>query len=245
MSGTPRQHAPSPAISQRYRPEIALLGWLAGVAAVLWGFVHLANRLLGNDPRGFDQAVLLSLRNPTDLADPIGPPWLELFARDITSLGSISVLTLVTLCACGFLLMVRKRRTALVLLIAVGGGLLLSFGLKDLFDRPRPDLVPHAVQVATQSFPSSHAMMSAVIYLTLGALLARTQPRRQVKAYLLGTAVLLTLLIGTSRVYLGVHWPTDVLAGWWAGAAWAMLCWSVLMRLQRRGAVEQEDKAAR
>lgn len=241
MRESPRHYAPIPAISQRYRAEIALLGWLAGVAALLWGFVQLAGRLLGSGPRGFDQVVLLSLRNPADLADPIGPPWLELFARDITSLGGIPVLTLVTLGSFGFLLMVRKRRTALLLLVAIGGGLLLSSGLKDVFDRPRPDLVPHAVQVATQSFPSSHAMMSAITYLTLGALLARTQPRRRVKVYLLASAVLLTLLVGTSRVYLGVHWPTDVLAGWWAGAAWAMLCWAVLRRLQRRGAVEQEE----
>ncbi|MFO1155676.1 MAG: phosphatase PAP2 family protein [Rhodospirillales bacterium] len=96
------------------------------------------------------------------------------------------------------------------------------------------------MQVATQSFPNGHAMMSAITYLTLGALLARTQPRRRVKAYLLTSAVLLTLLVGTSRVYLGVHWPTDVLAGWWAGAGWAMLCRAVLRRLQRRGTVEQE-----
>lgn len=241
MRESPRHYAPIPAISQRYRSEIALLGWMAGIAALLWGFVQLAGRLLGSGPRGFDEAVLLALRNPADLADPIGPPWLELFARDITSLGGIPVLTLVTLCSFGFLLMVRKRRTAVLLLIAVGGGLLLSSGLKDVFDRPRPDLVPHAVQVATQSFPSSHAMMSAITYLTLGALLARTQPRRRVKAYLLTSAVLLTLLVGTSRVYLGVHWPTDVLAGWWAGAAWAMLCGAVLRRLQRRGSVEQEQ----
>lgn len=240
MSESPRHYAPIPAISQRYRAEIALLGWLAGTAALLWGSVQLAGRLLGGGPRGFDQAVLLSLRNPADLADPIGPPWLEVFARDITALGGIPVLTLVTLGAFGFLLMVRKRRTAVLLLVAVGGGLLLSSGLKDMFDRPRPDLVPHTVQVATQSFPSSHAMMSAITYLTLGALLARTQPRRRVKAYLLVSAVLLTLLVGVSRVYLGVHWPTDVLAGWWAGAAWAMLCGAALRRLQHRGAVEQE-----
>jgi undecaprenyl-diphosphatase len=115
---------------------------------------------------------------------------------------------------------------------------LLSSGLKELFDRPRPDLVPHAVQVYTASFPSGHAMLSAVAYLTLGALLARVQAQRRVKAYLLGVSVLLAVLIGVSRVYLGVHWPTDVLAGWCVGAAWAMFCWTVALWLQRRGKVE-------
>ena len=122
--------------------------------------------------------------------------------------------------------------------------MLLSSGLKGLFDRPRPDLVPHAVEVYTMSFPSGHATLSAVTYLTLGALLARVQPRRRVKAYLLGVAVLLAVLIGASRVYLGVHWPTDVLAGWCVGAAWAMLCWTVATWLQRRGEVEGEHEEA-
>lgn len=239
-AGGGRQRAGSP-FGNRYQNEIALLAWLAAIAALLWGFVRVADVWLGKGAHGFDEAVLLALRNPTDLADPIGPYWLELFARDITALGGIPVLALVSFAACGFLLMLGKRRTAVLLLVAIGGGLLLGTGLKDLFDWPRPDLVPHAVQVATQSFPSSHAMMSAVTYLTLGALLARAQPRRRLKRYLLGTAVVLTLLIGSSRVYLGVHWPTDVLAGWWVGAAWALLCWSALVRLQRRGAVERED----
>lgn len=234
-----RQQSSLPPSGARYRHEIALLAWLALVAALLWGFVRIADAWVGAGNHGFDEALLLTLRNPADLADPIGPHWLEMSARDITALGGIPVLALVTLAACGFLLMLSKRRTTLLLLAAIGGGLLLSTGLKELFDRPRPELVPHAVQVATQSFPSSHAMMSAATYLTLGALLARTQQRRRLKGYLLAMAVLLTLLIGTSRVYLGVHWPTDVLAGWWVGAAWAMLCWSVLIRLQRRGTVER------
>ena len=241
-TGGGRQRGASP-VSERYQNEIVLLAWLAGIAALLWGFVRIAGVWLGDGAHGFDEAILLALRNPTDLADPIGPHWLALFARDITALGGIPVLALVSCAACGFLLMLGKRRTAVLLLVAIGSGLLLGTGLKDLFDRPRPDLVPHAVQVATQSFPSSHAMMSAVTYLTLGALLARAQSRRRLKRYLVGTAVLLTLLIGSSRVYLGVHWPTDVLAGWWVGAAWSLLCWSVLVRLQRRGAVEREDAA--
>jgi undecaprenyl-diphosphatase len=116
--------------------------------------------------------------------------------------------------------------------------MLLSTLLKMGFDRPRPDLVPHGALVYTASFPSGHATLSAVVYLTLGALLARVQPRLVLKLYLLGLAILLTVMVGVSRVYLGVHWPTDVLAGWAVGAAWALLCWATALWLQRRGRVE-------
>lgn len=240
-----RQHqdrpAPGLAVAGAGRQEVALLASLALIAAALWGFIVVADQMLEGETHAFDRMLLLALRSPADLGDPIGPQWVALVARDLTSLGGIPVLTLVSLGAAGFLLVVRKRKWALLLVIAVGGGLLLSSGLKELFDRPRPDLVPHAIQVYTQSFPSSHAMLSAVTYLTLGALLARAQARRRVKAYLLGASLLLTLLIGTSRVFLGVHWPTDVLAGWCAGAAWAMLCWAAALALQRQGAVEPES----
>lgn len=225
------------------RWEAALLSAIAIIGGGLWGFIALADEVLEGETHAFDRIVLLSLRNANDLSDPIGPFWLEICARDITSLGGIPVLTLATLTSAGFLLVAGKRNWALLLVIAVAGGLLLASGLKEFFDRPRPDLVPHAVRVYTQSFPSSHAMLSAVTYLTLGALLARSQPRWGVKAYMLGVAILLTLLIGMSRVYLGVHWPTDVLAGWCAGAAWAMLCWAGALALQRRGAVEPNASA--
>jgi undecaprenyl-diphosphatase len=142
----------------------------------------------------------------------------------------------------GFLVFVRKRGAALLVAVSVGGGSALGHLLKFGFDRPRPDLVPHGVLVHTASFPSSHAMMSAVVYLTLGALLARVQPRRRVKAYLLFLGILLTLIVGSSRVYLGVHWPSDVLAGWTLGAAWALLCWLVALWLQRRGQVETNNE---
>lgn len=126
-------------------------------------------------------------------------------------------------------------------MIAVAGGLLVSSALKSGFDRPRPDLVPHGAYVYTTSFPSGHAMMSAVTFLTLGSVLARSQRRRRLKVYLILLALMITLGVGVSRVYLGVHWPTDVLAGWTVGASWALLCWLTARWLQRRGAVENED----
>jgi undecaprenyl-diphosphatase len=132
----------------------------------------------------------------------------------------------------------RKAHAALFVVAAVGGGMLLSTLLKMGFDRPRPDLVPHGALVYTASFPSGHATLSAVVYLTLGALLARVQPRFVLKFYLLGLAIVLTVTVGVSRVYLGVHWPTDVLAGWALGAAWALFCWAAALWLQRRGQVE-------
>jgi undecaprenyl-diphosphatase len=220
------------------RQELTILASMLSVCAILWVFLWLAGEVMEGNTRAFDRALLLALRTPGNLAQPVGPAWLELAARDITSLGGYPVLILVTLAAIGFLLIAGKRHAALLVLVSIGGGMLLSSALKELFDRPRPDLVPHAVQVYTLSFPSGHAMLSAATYLTLGALLARVQPQRWVKVYLLGVAVLLVVLIGASRVYLGVHWPTDVLAGWCVGAAWAMLCWTAATWLQRRGEVE-------
>lgn len=220
-----------------------MLGAVLVPAALVYGFVQLLDEVREGETERFDRAVLLAMRNPSDPADPIGPWWVELMMRDLTSLGSTTVLTLVTLSACGYLLIVGKRGAAVLVAVSVGGGTLLSYTLKHFVDRPRPDVVAHIVDVATASFPSGHAMLSAVTYLTLGALVARVEPGAARKAYFLGLAVLLTLSIGVSRVYLGVHYPTDVLAGWALGAAWAMLCWSLAWRLQRSGAVEGDPEA--
>jgi undecaprenyl-diphosphatase len=161
--------------------------------------------------------------------------WLEEAVRDVTGLGSMVVLVLVTAAAIFYLLLISKWREALLVLVAVGGGQILSSLLKLGIDRPRPDLVPHLAEVQTLSFPSGHAMMAAVTYLTLGSMLAGIAPGRATKIYVLGIAVLITLMVGVSRIYLGVHWPSDVLAGWCAGFAWAMLCWLAARRFLRPG----------
>jgi undecaprenyl-diphosphatase len=228
---------------EEYRPRRAreaapLLGLLLAGAA-LWGFLGLASEVREGDTSALDRAIMLALRNPADPADPIGPRWLEEVARDVTALGGNAVLAALTLAVIGFLVLARKRGAALLVAISVGGGAALSNLLKLGFARPRPDLVPHAVEVYTASFPSSHAMLSAVTYLTLGALLTRVQPRWRLRVYVLTLAVLTTLLVGSSRVYLGVHWPSDVAAGWCVGAAWALLCWLAALRLQRTGQVEK------
>ncbi|HRO14414.1 MAG TPA: phosphatase PAP2 family protein [Paracoccus sp. (in: a-proteobacteria)] len=214
---------------------------VAAVAVLLFGFVRIAEEILEGETQSFDVAVLLALRRPGDAAQPIGPVWLQEMIRDFTALGSTGVLSVITLAAVGWLLVSGKRRAAGFVLAAVAGGVILSSLLKLGFARPRPDLVPHSAAVFTTSFPSGHAMMSAIVYLTLGNLLARSQPSVKNKIYLVSLALFLTLLVGCSRVYLGVHWPTDVLAGWAAGACWALLCWLLMARLQAAGQIEPEN----
>jgi undecaprenyl-diphosphatase len=152
------------------------------------------------------------------------------------------VLGLVTAITAGFLALSGKRHMALFVCGSVASGVIVSTILKDLFHRPRPDLVPYAASASGASFPSAHSMMSAVTYLTLGALLARSHKRKRLKAYSLLLAMLLTFAVGVTRVYLGVHWPTDVLAGWTAGAVWALLCWLTARWLQNRRALERETE---
>lgn len=211
----------------------------AAIAAIsLYAFVEIADDMAEGDTTAFDTAILLAFREAADHANPIGPPWLEVVMRDFTALGGMAVLTTVTIMVFCFLMLTHKRHAAWMVVASVGGGILLSNLLKWGFARPRPDLVPHATAVYSQSFPSGHAMLSAVVYLTLGALLARTQADTRVKVYLLAAACALTLIIGVSRIYLGVHWPTDVLAGWAGGSSWALLCWGVMLWLQGKGKIE-------
>ncbi len=218
--------------------EAGTLAALLLAAGGVWLFLEIADEVLEGATASVDEQLLLMLRAPADSSDPLGPPWVEDLARDITGLGGAAVLTLLTAASAGFLALQRKRHLALYLLAAVASGTLVSTLLKMGFDRPRPDLVPHGQIVYTSSFPSGHSMLSAVAFLTLGALLASGQTNFRLRAYLIGVAVFLTVLVGVSRVYLGVHWPTDVLAGWTAGAAWALFCWALAEKLRRRGAVE-------
>jgi undecaprenyl-diphosphatase len=203
------------------------------VGGALWVFAEIADEVVEGEAHVLDRSVLLALRDPHDPSVPIGPSWLTDVARDITSLGGGAVLTLLTLAAVGFLLLNRQRSAALLVAAAVTGGALISLGLKIGFDRPRPDLVPHAMAVYYASFPSGHAMLASTTYLTLGALLAQVQSRTRVRIYLVSWALLLSILVGASRILLGVHWPTDVLAGWCLGSAWSILCVFAALWLQR------------
>jgi undecaprenyl-diphosphatase len=218
---------------------------VATVGGLLWVFVELADEVVEGETDRLDERIVLALRNPADASDPIGPQWVEELMRDFTALGGTGVLLLLTAATAVFVALSGRKRTVLLLLAAIGGGYLLSTGMKYGFSRPRPELVPHGSYVYTSSFPSGHSMMSAVTYLTLAALLARTQSRMRMRVFLLGVAAVLTVCVGFSRVYLGVHWPTDVLAGWTLGAAWAIGCWLAAKWLSRRGEVEPaaEDTA--
>jgi len=211
------------------------------IVAGIWGFIALTDKVKEGSTQRFDERVIVMLRDRTNLSRPIGPPWLAEVGRDITALGGVAVLSLITLAVVGFLLLSRKHGTATLVSAAAFGGLLLSVLLKHLVDRDRPQLVPHLSYVVLASFPSGHSMMSATVYLTLGALLARVVQRRRLKLYFVVLAMGLTFLVGVSRVYMGVHYPTDVLAGWTAGLVWALLCWLVARYLQGRGTVEPEE----
>ena len=201
--------------------------FIALVAAAASAVIAILDEVVEGETRAIDEAIILGFRVPGDPADPIGPPWLEEAVRDVTALGSAPTLVMAVLAVVGFLALAKAWRLAIFTLAASGGGLIASSLLKYTIDRPRPDLVPHGNLIYTSSFPSGHSMMSAVVYLTLAALVVRLMKKRRLKSYALAVAMTLTLLVGVSRIYLGVHWPSDVLAGWAAGAAWALGCWLI------------------
>lgn len=222
--------------------DLAVLLALLLVVACVWGFIGLADAVTEGHTLHTDERILRALRDPNDPARLAGPwPSAELeVTRDITSLGGITLLTLGTFAAVGYLAILRMRYAVGLLLLATIGGAVLSFALKDFFERPRPEVVPKLTTAGSSSFPSGHSFMSAVVYLTLGSLLDRFVRQRRVKLYVLVLAILVTFLVGCSRVVLGVHYPTDVLGGWAAGLTWATLCWLLARQLQLRGAVEKD-----
>jgi undecaprenyl-diphosphatase len=205
---------------------------------LLFVFGLIAQEVAGGETSAFDRRVILALRDPANSASPLGPPWLQEAARDVTSLGSIVVLIIITVAAAGYLFLARQRIAAWLMLVAVFGGIALIELLKAAFARPRPDFIVHAARVFTASFPSGHASLSAITYLTVGVLLARAQSSLRTSFYFMALAAFLTVLIGISRIYLGVHYPTDVLAGWCIGTAWAIGCWTIAARLQSGRGVE-------
>lgn len=214
----------------------------ACIAGGLFLLQRLTSEVLEGETLGFDQTILLWLRQSGDLSQPIGPRWLTHAMGDITSLGGVTVLTLLTLLATAYLLLDRKTVIAVFLFLSVLSGWLASTGLKIIIARARPDVVPHLVDVNDLSFPSGHAMVSAVTYLTLGALLARTQRFRATRIFVMGAGIFLAVTIGLSRIYLGVHYPTDVVAGWVAGSLWALGCWLISKRFIARTVDEAESE---
>jgi undecaprenyl-diphosphatase len=218
------------------REAVVLLAAL-GIVLSLTVFVKTAGEMLEGDLREFDDGILRMMRSPDDHSVPIGPTWLVQAAIDVTALGGTTVLALFLTIVVGYLALEHRYDAILLVVVATAGGGLLGEGMKWWFARARPAIVPHLVNVGSASFPSGHSMLALVTYLTLGALLARFLPRRRSRTYCVAVSLVLALLVGLSRVYLGVHYPTDVLAGWSAGLAWALLCWLGARYLQYRGRV--------
>ena len=222
------------------------LSWLLvgfGACVLLFAFVLLAGEVAEGDTQALDVRVVTALRNPLDASQPIGPYWFGSGLQDITALGGPTVLGIVVFAVIGFLLLQTRYRTALFVFVTTGGGEILSYVLKHMFNRPRPSVLPH-IHIMSPSFPSGHAMESAIVYLTLGATLMRVADRRLTKIYCLGLGALLTFLVGTSRVFLGVHYPTDVIGGWIIGFMWASICWLWEQRYGETTGIDAEKEKA-
>lgn len=222
--------------------DLLMLVALAVIVAGTWAVIELADEVLEGDAQRYDEWVLRRLRSPEDPTEPVGPAWFKDAWRDLTSLGSAAVLSLVTLACAGYLLIAKRHRTLVVLVVVVVGSVILAFSMKALFARPRPEYASSMAHIVSASFPSGHSMLSAVVYLSLSALLARTCTSLRSKLYFISMGMVVTLLVGISRVYLGVHYPTDVLAGWSAGLTWALLCWFVVSFLQNSGVIERPNR---
>jgi undecaprenyl-diphosphatase len=220
------------------RIESRALLWVIGAAGALWAFFNIGSEVVEGDTLSIDKQILLALRNPADPSDPIGSRSLQEAMRDVTGLGGVTVMILVTVVSVLAFLMHRRRWHAGILAMTVLLADISSEALKHLYGRPRPDLVPHGSYVYSASFPSGHSTLSAATFLTLAMLIASLEPARGTKAMVFVLAGMLILAIGFSRVYLGVHWPSDVLAGWCLGAAWAFAAWTALLRFGGRDKVK-------
>ena len=211
---------------------------LGAAAALLIVFGLLADEVVEGSTLTFDRAVLLWYRTPGDVAVPIGPLWLLGAVRGVASLGSFSILGLITILAVLQRLLSGDRKLAAYVGMSVVTGTLVSSILKVIFDRPRPD-IPGAPHVFTASFASGHATLSAIVFLTLAAVLAAATTTRRLKIFYAAAGAVLTCVVGISRIYKNKHNPTDVLAGWLVGTGWATLCWIGARRLTMRSRNDQ------
>ncbi|HQN64587.1 MAG TPA: phosphatase PAP2 family protein [Methylophilus sp.] len=198
-----------------------ILGAIVAASCAFWVFIETAENVVDGDTRHYDTEILIALHR----SDPTNVGWFVEIVRDISGLGGIGVLGILVLVSTIFLTISKKPKTAIFLVLATFVGAVICSLLKIGFDRPRPDLIPHLTYVYSMSFPSGHAMVSTVVYLTLCSLLARVVSGFWSKIFVMLVGILLAGLVGLSRLYLGVHWPSDVLAGWAAGSAWALACW--------------------
>jgi undecaprenyl-diphosphatase len=221
------------------------LMWLLtglGACILLCLFLAIAGEVMEGETLAFDKRIVLALRKADDPSQPIGPAWITGVLLDLTALGGTAVLGLVVLAVVGFMALQLRYFTALFIFVTAASGEAVGYVLKSAFSRPRPTVVSHLRDVFSSSFPSGHAMQSAIIYLTLGAMLMRIAEGRLTKIYCFSLAMLLTFLVGLSRVWLGVHYPTDVLAGWTVGLFWASLCWLAAQHYEVRAGIRAEKQ---
>jgi undecaprenyl-diphosphatase len=218
--------------------ETATLLHLFFGAACAWLLVRTIPRIYKGRLEAIDNAMLRGCRRAENLSIPIGPKWMPQAAKDVTALGSGTNLTIATGILAGFLCLNRRFRAAGFLLSSLGSGLLVCQSLKGWFARRRPTAVPHLVNFDPASFPSGHSMGAAMVYLTSGSIISRQVTGSLAKSYFLSMALVLSVIVGLSRVYLGVHYPSDVLAGWAAGSLWSSACAQAAHWLQHRGSVE-------
>ena len=209
--------------------ELARRGLLlATLAATGMLLAWLASGLLSQAGlAGLDHALMQALHDEIYPSDPIGPEWLENALRDISALGSNIIVVLATVTAATLLVMRNRQGPAVLLLVTVAAAFMLNWALKGMFDRERPDFLSYSVSVESSSFPSSHAMLGAVLYLLIAAIVTREYASRQWGVLVMSIGIFIAFAIGFSRIYLGAHWPSDVLAGWALGAACALAAWQL------------------
>jgi undecaprenyl-diphosphatase len=224
------------------RHEITWLLVGLGSCVLLLVFLKLASEVTAGDTLAMDTKIVRALRKADDPSKPIGPLWMAGVLEDLTALGGPTVIWLVIVSLTGYLLLQTKYHTALFVFVTAASGDLINHAIKGVFSRARPTVVPHLREAFSTSFPSGHAMESAIVYLTLAAMLMRIVQGRVTKAYCLGLAVLITFLVGVSRVYLGVHYPTDVLGGWIIGMAWASVCWLAARHYEVRAGLRADRR---
>ena len=226
----------------RHRTKQVLHRWdflslvlLTVAFSALWGFIEIADEVREGQLQRIDSQILHLFRDPSDPGNPIGSRQVEETVRDITALGGFPILILLFVSAVTVLWLERRHRAAVWLSVAGLGAALLSTLFKGLFQRGRPTLIETQLLPESYSFPSGHAMLSAATYFTIAALLVHVVPRKRTRAFILGIAFVLTVAVGVSRIYLGVHYPSDVLAGWAVGVGWAAVCWFAAWRVRARG----------
>jgi undecaprenyl-diphosphatase len=229
-------HSPLPVPSLTVETTTLLYIFFGALGA--WLVLKSVPKLYQGRLEAIDNHLLRALRRPDNPAIPIGPKWLPQAAKVVTAFGSGTNLAMVTGVLVGFLCLNRRFRATAFLLSSMGSGLLLCQSMKGFFARRRPTVVPHLADFDPASFPSGHSMGAALVYLTLGSIISRQVSGSRAKTYFLSVALVLAVIVGMSRVYLGVHYPSDVLAGWAAGSLWSGACAQVARWLQRRGGVE-------